>query len=41
MGKICIRFKRSGDLALNVIAQMIGSIPPDRYVASVNAAPVR
>jgi len=41
MGKSCIRFKRSGDLALNVIAQMIGSIPPDRYVASVNAAPVR
>jgi hypothetical protein len=33
MGKACIRFKRVEDLALDVIADAIGRVPADKFVA--------
>jgi hypothetical protein len=32
MGKACIRFKRADDLALDVIGEIVGAIPVDRWV---------
>ena len=32
MGKSCIRFKKADDLALDLLAEEIGSTPPDRFI---------
>jgi hypothetical protein len=33
MGKSCIRFQKSDDLALDVIGELIAGVPMDRYIA--------
>jgi hypothetical protein len=38
MGKACIRFKRSQDLALDVIANTIKAVPAKKYVEDCEAA---
>jgi uncharacterized protein YdhG (YjbR/CyaY superfamily) len=38
MGKSCIRFKTAGDLALDAIAQVVASVPLERYVEIAKAA---
>jgi hypothetical protein len=38
MGKSCIRFRRTDDLALDVIGEIVGAVPPDKYVALAEAA---
>jgi len=38
MGKACIHFKRSEDLALDVIAEIVASIELDRWVQIAQAA---
>ena len=32
MGKSCLRFKRTDDLALHAIAKVIASTPPERFI---------
>lgn len=38
MGKACIRFKTSDDLALDVIGEIVAMIPPERWVEIAQAA---
>ena len=38
MGKACIHFRRADDLALDVIGQIVATIPPDRWVEIAQAA---
>ncbi|HEX6218550.1 MAG TPA: DUF1801 domain-containing protein [Sphingomicrobium sp.] len=38
MGKSCIRFKRAADLDLDAIAEAVGDVTPDDYIAMTNAA---
>ena len=38
MGKSCLRFKRAEDVAEDVLAETIRSIPVDRYVAEYEAS---
>ena len=38
MGKACIRFKTTDDLAFDVIGQIVAAIPPDRWVQIAQAA---
>jgi hypothetical protein len=38
MGKACIRFKRAGDLALDVIAEAIRRVPVETYVRYMESA---
>ena len=38
MGKACIRFRQSGDLALDVIGEIIASVPMATYIAVAEAA---
>lgn len=38
MGKGCLRFKRTDDLALDTIAEVIAATPLDRFVAAAKAA---
>ncbi|HKY19817.1 MAG TPA: DUF1801 domain-containing protein [Vicinamibacterales bacterium] len=38
MGKACIHFKRADDLALDVVGQIVATIPPDRWVQIAQAA---
>ena len=37
MGKSCLRFKRPGDVAEDVLAQTIRSIPVERFIAEYEA----
>lgn len=37
MGKSCLRFKRAGDVAEDVLAETIRSIPVDRFIAEHEA----
>lgn len=37
MGKSCLRFKRPGDIAEDVLAQTIRSVPVDRFIAEYEA----
>ena len=37
MGKSCIRFQRADDLALDVIGDVIASLPVDKYIALFEA----
>jgi hypothetical protein len=37
MGKSCLRFKRPGDVAEDVLAETIRSIPVDRFIAEYEA----
>jgi hypothetical protein len=41
MGKSCIHFKKTDELALDVIGELIADIPVDRWVAIAKAARVR
>ena len=41
MGKGCLRFKRPEDVAEQVLAETIRSIPVDRFIAEHEAARVR
>jgi hypothetical protein len=41
MGKSCLRFKRSEDVAEDVLAQTIRSIPVDRFIAEYEAGRAR
>jgi hypothetical protein len=38
MGKACVRFRSADDLALDVIGEIVGSVPLDRWVAMAQAA---
>lgn len=38
MGKACIHFKTTDDLAFDVIGQIVATIPPDRWVQIAQAA---
>jgi hypothetical protein len=38
MGKACIHFRTADDLALDVVGQIVASIPPDRWVKIAQAA---
>jgi hypothetical protein len=38
MGKACIRFKTTDDLAFDVIGRIVATIPPDRWVQIAQAA---
>ena len=38
MGKACIRFKRADDLALDVVGDVVASVPLERFVAVAQAA---
>jgi hypothetical protein len=38
MGAACIRFKRAGDLALDVIAEAIRRVPVETYVGQIESA---
>lgn len=38
MGKSCIRFKRPDDLALDAIARIIATTPPERFIQQYEAA---
>jgi hypothetical protein len=38
MGKACIHFKKADDLALDVIGEIVATIPPDRWVQIAQAA---
>ena len=41
MGKSCLRFKRSEDVAEDVLAETIRSIPVDRFIAEYEAGRAR
>jgi hypothetical protein len=41
MGKSCLRFKRAGDVAEDVLAETIRSIPVDRFIAEYEAGRAR
>lgn len=41
MGKSCLRFKRAADVAEDVLAQTIRSIPVDRFIAEYEAGRAR
>ncbi len=41
MGKSCIHFKKSSDLALDVIGELIASVPMERWVETAKAARTR
>jgi hypothetical protein len=41
MGKSCLRFKRAGDVAEEVLAETIRSVPVDRFIAEYEAARAR
>jgi len=41
MGKSCIRFKSADDLALEVIGEVVASVPVDAYVAVAERARAR
>jgi hypothetical protein len=38
MGKSCVRFKSAEDLPLDAIGKLIGSVPPDAFIARYEAA---
>ena len=38
MGKSCVRFKKADDLALDIIGQVIASVPVVRYIERAKAA---
>jgi uncharacterized protein YdhG (YjbR/CyaY superfamily) len=38
MGKACIRFKTLDDLPLDVISEIVASMPPDKYIDLYKAA---
>jgi|ERR1051325_4263284 hypothetical protein len=38
MGKSCLRFKSADDLPLDAIGTLIGSVPPDAFIARYEAA---
>ena len=38
MGKSCIRFKKPDDLALDAIARIIATTPPERFIEQYEAA---
>lgn len=38
MGRSCLRFKRVGDLAMDLIAESIRSMPPDEFVRQYEAS---
>lgn len=38
MGKSCIRFKITDDLPLPAIGKLVGSTPPDKWIAAAKAA---
>jgi len=38
MGKACIRFRSAHDLALDVVGQIVASVPMDRYIETARAA---
>jgi len=38
MGKACIRFKAADDLALDVVGQIVGSVPMDRWIEIAQSA---
>ena len=38
MGKACIRFKQADDLALDVVGDVVASVPLERFVAVAQAA---
>jgi hypothetical protein len=40
-GKSCVRFKTVDDLPLDAIAELIASVPPDRYIERYRAARAR
>lgn len=41
MGKACIRFKKLDDVALDVIAEALRRLPPERYIARYQAVLAR
>ncbi len=41
MGKSCLRFKQAGDVAEDVLAETIRSIPVDRFIAEYEARRAR
>ena len=38
MGKSCVRFKRAADLPLEVIGELVASLPPDDLIARYEAS---
>lgn len=38
MGKSCVRFRRAADLALDVVGDVVGAVPVDRWVAIAQSA---
>jgi hypothetical protein len=38
MGKSCLRFKQLDDLPLDVIARVVASTPPDKFIAQYEAS---
>lgn len=38
MGKSCLRFRKLDDLALDVVAKVIASTPPDKYIEQYEKA---
>ncbi len=38
MGKACLRFKKLDDLPLDVIAQVVGSVKPEKYIEVYEAS---
>lgn len=38
MGKSCLRFRKLEDVPLNVIANIVASVPPDDFIASYEAS---
>ena len=41
MGKSCIRFRKAEDLAEDVLAEAIASVPPDDFIAEFEASRTR
>ena len=38
MGKSCVRFRKADDVDLDAVAELIGALSPDEFVAETNAA---
>ena len=38
MGKACVHFKRADDLALDVIGDLVASLPPEKWIALYEAS---
>ena len=38
MGKACIRFQKTDDLALDVVGEVVASVPVDRWIEIAKAA---